>query len=371
LIKRVVLLGPDPENGSYSTYNYFRVCAAELANSVQSIRVDALCPKVMDIEGLKVGPRAQVWTRDYIGWPLRLSRVKAEAYHIVDQGLAWYGYVLPMGARLITVHDLLNYVTYLGKLPFKPLSLRRTLVVLECVAEIKKADHVFAISDFTASALMKYLDLQARKITITPNCADVRFRPYFATEIAAARAKLFGNCEYVIVCVGSNAECKNRLGALRVFSLVRKRLKSVQLHIVGGRASAMEAAFIKESGLKKSVQYWGMLPVEVLVSFYNGADALLVTSTYEGFGLPPLEAMQCGCPVVSTTCASLREVVGGAALTVDNPLEVETMARYLVEVLRDGTLHLNLRSLGLRQASKFTIERSMQGIVDTYQRFLV
>ena len=343
----------------------------ELAQSVKNVRVDALCPKVMDIEGLKGGPRAQVWTRNYIGWPLRLSRIEADAYHIVDQGLAWYGHVLPKGRRFVTVHDLINYLTYLGKLPFTPLSWRRTLVVQQCVAEIKKADYVFAISEFTASTLMKYLELQFRKIAITPNCADVRFRPYSATGMSEARAKLFGNCEYVIACVGSNAEYKNRIGCLRVFCLLKKRLKGVQLHIVGGRASATEAAFIKENGLKKSVNYWGLLPVEELVSFYNGADALLVTSTYEGFGLPPLEAMQCGCPVVSTTCASLREVVGAAALTVDSPLEVETMAQYLIEILRDGTLHLNLRSLGLRQASKFTIERSMQGIVDTYQRLLV
>jgi glycosyltransferase involved in cell wall biosynthesis len=296
--------------------------------------------------------------------------MKADAYHIVDQGLAWYGRVLPKGARFVTVHDLINYLTCLGKLPFAPLSGRRDFLARKCVEEIKRADHVFAISEFTASSLMKYLDLQARKITVTPNCADPRFRPCSNAERGLARARLFGNDEYVIVCVGSSAEYKNRLGTLRVFNSLKKRLDSAQLHIAGGKASEIEKAYIEECRLQKSVHYWGHLPVEDLVLFYNGADALILTSLYEGFGLPPLEAMQCGCPVVSTTCASLREVVGAAALTVDNPAAVEIMAEYLQNVLKDKSLHRNLRALGLRQASQFTVERSMQSIAEVYQRLL-
>lgn len=343
----------------------------ELGSIVGDFRVDAMCPAKTDSDGLEVGGRARVWVRNYIRWPLRLRKMEADAYHIVDQGLAWYGEVLPRGTRFITVHDLINYLTCLGKLPFAPLSRRRRLIVLRCIAEIKRADHVFAISHFTASALMKYLGLQARKITVTPNCADARFRLYSSTEIAAARAKLFGNCDYVIGCVASNATYKNRLGALRVFSILLKMLNSVHLHIVGGGVTETEAAFIKEAGLKDSVHYWGRLPLDELVSFYNGADAFLFTSTYEGFGLPPLEAMQCGCPVVTTSCASLREVVGEAALTVDSPLEVEKMAAHLLGVLKNETLRKNLRYLGLRQASKFTVERSMQGIAEVYGRLLM
>lgn len=365
-----MLLGPDPDNGSYSTYRYFRVCAERLGRVVGNLRVDAMCPTKTDIEGRDVGSRARVWARNYIRWPLHLVKMEADAYHMVDQGLAWYGHVLPRGGRFVTVHDLINYLTYLGELPFKPLKWRRMLGVLECVSEIRRADHVFAISNFTASALVKYLDIQPRKISVTPNCADEHFRRYSDTQIVAARARLFGNSEYVIICVGSNAEYKNRLGALRVFSILQRKMKNVYLHIVGGRASEMEMAFIKELDLKKSVNYWGQLPVEELVFFYNSADALLFTSTYEGFGLPPLEAMQCGCPVVSTSCASLREVVGAAALTVDNPLDVEKMASYLVEILKDEIVRRNLRSLGLCQASKFTVARSMQGIAEAYQRFL-
>lgn len=370
MAKRLVLLGPDPANGSYSTFNYFRTCAEKLGGITGELSVVAKCPANRCIGSLEVEGRAKVWARNYIHWPLRLIKMEADAYHIVDQGLAWYGELLRKGARFITVHDLINYLTYLGKLPLAPLSWRRKFFVRKCVTEIRRADHVFAISEFTASSLMKYLDLHARKITVTPNCADPRFRVCSNAEKGLARARLFGNDEYVIVCVSSSAGYKNRLGTLRVFNSLKKRLDCVQLHIAGGKASEIEKAYIEECRLQKSVHYWGQLPVEDLVCFYNGADALIFTSLYEGFGLPPLEAMQCGCPVVSTTCASLREVVGSAALTVDNPAAVEMMAEYLQKVLKDEALCRNLRALGLRQASRFTVERSMRSIAEVYQRLL-
>ena len=127
---------------------------------------------------------------------------------------------------------------------------------------------------------------------------------------------------------------------------------------------------MKELELNGSVHYWGWLPLHELVLFYNAADALIFPSIYEGFGLPPLEAMQCGCPVVATSCASVKEVVGEAALTVDDPLAYEKMAQCLEEVLKDRALRRDLRDLGLRRAARFNVGRSMQGIADVYQRLL-
>lgn len=296
--------------------------------------------------------------------------MEGDAYHIVDQGLAWYGRVLGKGLRLITVHDLIGYMTYLRELPFSPLSWRRRVLVLACMREIVKATHVFAISEVTASALMRYLELSSKMITVTPNFADPIFRMCSEHESAAGRARLFGNSEFVIVCVGSSAEYKNRLGALRAFGLLKKRLPGAQLHIAGGKASRLESAAMKELELNGSVHYWGWLPLHELVLFYNAADALIFPSIYEGFGLPPLEAMQCGCPVVANSCASVKEVVGEAALTVDDPLAYEKMAQCLEEVLKDRALRRDLRDLGLRRAARFNVGRSMQGIADVYQRLL-
>ena len=367
---RVVLLGPDPSNGSYSTFNYFRSCAAELGHFARALRIDAECPADSTTKQLPKAGRGRVWARNYIEWPMRLRRLEADAFHVVDQGLAWYGKFLSKGARFVTVHDLINYLTLQGELPFTPLSHRRGWLLRRCVSEIQRADHVFAISEFTASSLMKYLALPAQKVTVTPNYAESSFKPVPDTEKRSVRTRLFGLAEYAIVCVGSSAEYKNRIGALRVFNSLSKKLGGAHLHIAGGKASPQEVGFIREVSLQHCVHYWGQLSVETMAAFYNAADALIFSSIYEGFGLPPLEAMQCGCPVVTTTCGSLREVVGEAALTVDDPSAVEVMAQHLQAILKDDALRTQLRYLGLRQAARFTLERSMRGIAEVYERFL-
>ena len=368
---RIVLLGPDPANGSNSTCHYFCACSEELSRFVKDVVIEARSP-AGDVWGMSPSEsRAKVWARNYIAWPIRLRGIEGDVYHIVDQGLAWYGRMLKKGSRLVTVHDLISYMTYLRELPFAPLSWRRKILVLGCMRQIVTADHVFAISECTASALMKYSGVRSDKITVTPNCAHQVFHVYSSGETFVARARLFGGREVVILCVGSNAEYKNRLTALRAFGVLRKRFHDAHLHIVGGCGTGVEMALIKELGIEGSVHYWGSLPVEELVLFYNAADALIFPSIYEGFGLPPLEAMQCGCPVVTTACGSLKEVVGEAALIVDDPLGYAQMAQYLAEVIRDGALRRDLRNLGLRQASKFSVRRSMEGIAEVYERFLV
>ncbi len=366
----MILLGPDPANGSYSTFRYFCACSEELSSFVKDVLIEARSPAGDVWGGSPSESRAKVWVRNCIEWPIRLRRIEADVYHMVDQGLAWYGRMLKKGFRLVTVHDLISYMTYLRKLPFAPLSWRRKMWVLGCMKQIAAAEHVFAISECTASALMKYSGIRSDKITVTPNCAHQVFRLCSSRETFMARARLFGGREVVILSVGSNAEYKNRLSALRAFGVLRKRFHDAHLHIVGGYGSGVETALIKELGIEGSVHYWGSLPVEELVLFYNAADALIFPSIYEGFGLPPLEAMKCGCPVVATACGSLKEVVGEAALIVDDPLGYAQMAQYLEEVIKDGALRRDLRNLGLRQASKFSVRRSMEGIAAVYERFL-
>ena len=370
LRKRLVLLGPDPANGSHSTWNYFRSCADELCRFAPTLEIVAKSPADERGEDAQAGSRLGIWARNYFEWPLRLRGLKADAFHIVDQGLAWYGLALPKGLRFVTVHDLILYLTCLGKLPFMPISSRRKFLVLRNMSEIRRADHVFAISNFTASSIMEHLGVEANRITVTPNYADRRFKPLCDTERLQARARLFGKAEHVIVCVANSFEYKNRLAAFQVLKILHAHGNDVQLHIAGGGASEKEETFLQQSSMQQYTHYWGPISLNELNLFYNAADVFLCTSSYEGFGLPPLEAMQCGCPVVSTTCASLGEVVGSAALTVDDPQAVETMAHHVEAILKDHNLRKRLRDLGFSQASKFSLDRSMQGITEVYRRFL-
>ena len=131
------------------------------------------------------------------------------------------------------------------------------------------------------------------------------------------------------------------------------------LIVAGGKGWLYEPIFelVKQLGLGDAVRFAGFVPGEELGLWYNAATAFVYPSLYEGFGLPPLEAMQCGVPVVTSNAASLPEVVGNAALLVD-PMSVEGWSDALVRVATDSALRGDLRERGLRQARQFTWERA-------------
>ena len=118
------------------------------------------------------------------------------------------------------------------------------------------------------------------------------------------------------------------------------------------------------------MRFAGYVPAEELPAWYNAAHALVYPSLYEGFGLPPLEAMACGTPVIASTASSLPEVVGEAGLLVD-PLDVDALAAAMARVLTDPDLREHLRTAGLDRARGFTWEGAARQTVDSYRRALV
>ena len=131
------------------------------------------------------------------------------------------------------------------------------------------------------------------------------------------------------------------------------------LVVAGGKGWLYEPIFelIDELGLRDDVLFAGFAPREELSLWYNAATAFVYPSLYECFGLPPLEAMQCGTPVVSSNVASLPEVVGDAALTVD-PTNVDALAAALLQIAPDPSLREDLRSRGLQRAQRLSWDRT-------------
>ncbi len=125
-------------------------------------------------------------------------------------------------------------------------------------------------------------------------------------------------------------------------------------------------AVARESGYAEDIVFTGYVPDEDLVALYNAADLFVHPSLFEGFGLPPLEAMACGAAVVTSNTSALPEVVGDAALTVD-PLDVEALAAAIARVLSDGDLRTKLESRGPARAAQFTWERTARIVHDVYQ----
>jgi len=175
----------------------------------------------------------------------------------------------------------------------------------------------------------------------------------------------------MILFVGTIEPRKNLVTLLRSYALLREWTPAPPLVIAGARGWRHREVFaaVRELALEEHVLLPGYVPREELPLWYNAADLFIYPSLYEGFGLPALEAMACGTPVITSNVSSLPEVVGEAGLTV-GPNDVEGMAEALQRVLTDAPLRMELRSKGLQRAASFTWSRAAAETVAVYDRAL-
>ncbi|MHB9091611.1 MAG: glycosyltransferase family 4 protein, partial [Chloroflexota bacterium] len=187
-------------------------------------------------------------------------------------------------------------------------------------------------------------------------------------ESAAVRER-FGLDKPFILTVGTLEPRKNIVRLLEAFAAVRRTGLSTCLVHVGPRGWLYEEVYARVNQLElgNSVRFLGRVPIDDLVGLYNAAAVFAYPSLYEGFGLPPLEAMACGCPVVTSNTSSLPEVVGDAGLTVD-PLSVPQLVDAISTVLVDRSLADDLRHRGLARGKTFSWERCARETVAVYRR---
>jgi glycosyltransferase involved in cell wall biosynthesis len=370
---RAAILGPHPGNGTFSISNYFSFCHSHLGPAMPEIVIRAIAPgdrKEFDRPVLRESSRLTSWRQNYLEWPLELHGLNSDLFHIIDQGLAWYATFLRGGRRLITVHDLITYLNWTGKLGFEKLSGGRIWLLKRCLAEIHKADHLVSVSEHTADCMVRELGIPASRITVVHNFLSPGFSPSSPEERREARQHFFSGHEHVVLHVGKALAYKNRLGALRSFALLRKRIPDAVMYLTSDPPSTEELAFLGEAKCTGAVHFLSALSQADLRLVYGAADVFIFPSRYEGFGWPPLEAMACGCPVVSTTCASLAEVVGDAALTVPDPDDHETLALHLEVILKNSGLRRELRARGFERAKVFRPERMVGEMAAVYRSLL-
>jgi glycosyltransferase involved in cell wall biosynthesis len=209
--------------------------------------------------------------------------------------------------------------------------------------------------------IVRYTGAAADRVHVIPPGIEPRLRPVPATDIEKFRSRLGLPRPYVLF-VGGITPLKNIRTLLRAFALVRRE-NDVDLVLAGFRRWRFDAdiRLIEELGLTDRVRQTGFLPDDDLPALYSGAECLVMPSWYEGFGIPVVEAMACGTPVVSSTGGCLPEVTAGCAVMVD-PASHEMMAAAIHQVLHDRALRSDLIARGLRHASQFTWERMTRSI---------
>ena len=236
----------------------------------------------------------------------------------------------------------------------------------------RRASHVIAPSEFTRRDLIETYGLDPERVAAIPLAASPRFRPVEdGEEIARVRRRYGVGGEYVLA-VGSIQPRKNLARLVRAYSLLRRergRSNLPQLVLVGKRAWLYGETLraIEEEGAKGSVVLTGYVSEADLPALYSGALCFVYPSYFEGFGLPPLEAMSCGAAVLTGNRTSLPEVVGDAALTAD-PLDEGALARALARLIDDDALRAELRARGLRRARLFDWRDTARMTLQVYRR---
>jgi glycosyltransferase involved in cell wall biosynthesis len=205
---------------------------------------------------------------------------------------------------------------------------------------------------------------------VIPEAAGRQFRPLSDGEIQPALQRYDLGGPYVLY-VGALTARKNVPRLLQAYARLRTWSTTWSLVIAGARNCKSAPIFraVQELGLQEHVHFTAFVADEDLPALYNGADLFAFPSLYEGFGLPVMEAMACGTPVVTANTSSLPEVAGNAALLVD-PYDVRAIAGAMRRVLEDGDLAQELRERGLARAAQFSWERTARATVTVYESVL-
>jgi glycosyltransferase involved in cell wall biosynthesis len=216
---------------------------------------------------------------------------------------------------------------------------------------VRRVRRVITVSDFSRRRIADECGIPMTDIAVIPNGVDARFRPADAAAIFDVRKRLGLSRDYVLG-VGSIEPRKNLRTLLQAWRAVRARLPDVELALAGAANPACFAGQGITETEGNGIRWLGYVNDGDLPPLYSGAAAFVFPSLYEGFGLPPLEAMACGTPVVCSNSSSLPEVVGDAAVLV-NPLEPEEMAAAVVRLLSDPSLQRQLSTRGLEQSRRY------------------
>jgi glycosyltransferase involved in cell wall biosynthesis len=230
------------------------------------------------------------------------------------------------------------------------------------------ADAIIINSESLRSEVQRYLEVDPRKLKLIYEAVDHDlFKP---GDAAAARAHVarYGVTKPFVLFVSSLWQYKNCDGLLRAWALARTELGDRQLAIVGhGRDekySASLRSLAAELGVAQDVIFVGGVSLAETVRFYQGADAFVYPSFNETFGLPILEAMACGCPVVTSDTSAMPETAGGAAVLAD-PADPASIAKAVIEATGPGRDHM--RDLGLKRAAEFTWGATAAATLDVYR----
>jgi glycosyltransferase involved in cell wall biosynthesis len=312
-----------------------------------------------------VPERSKVYSvRELFALSWRLWRLKLDLYHATH-------YVLPMVVpcrAVVTIHDIIHllYPEFLpSRLAFfyAQRMIRRTL---------SRADRVIAVSQTTRSDLLRAFDADGRNIEVVYNGVDTVFHQRLSTEDLERWQRQLGIASPYLLFVGNPKPHKNLDNVIQAYA------KALAIHqfegdlvCVGGgpEADLRTRQRAEAAGVAHRIRLLGQVADEALPAIYQGATLFLYPTLYEGFGLPVVEAMASGVPVITSNTSALREIGEGYAYLV-NPLDVEALGRAIARTIADPQHRASLAELGRKRAREFSWERTAKRTLAVYKSVL-
>jgi glycosyltransferase involved in cell wall biosynthesis len=302
--------------------------------------------------------------REQIAVPLDLRRERADLFHAPH-------YVLPPLTpcrSVVTIHDCihLRFPQYL------PNRLGYAYARSSLWVAAHRSARVLTVSEASKRDILRYFRIPESKIVVIYNAIDQRFSEEPpADEVMRVRERYQLNDPFVLY-AGNIKPHKNLERLIEAFHMIRRgEFEHVKLLIIGDEISkyATLRRTVHRYKLHKHVRFFGFVPDATLAILYRLARVFVFPSLYEGFGLPPLEAMASGTPVITSNVSSLPEVVGDAAMLID-PYEPDAIAGAMRRVLADDRLRDDMRERGLARAREFSWDRSIRRVREIYDEVL-
>ncbi|MBI5669845.1 MAG: glycosyltransferase family 4 protein [Chloroflexi bacterium] len=307
---------------------------------------------------------ARLWQRARLPLPVEAFVGPIKLYHATDFVLPP---TLPSTRTLLTVHDL-SFV----RVPEAASTNLKAYLDQVVPRSVRAADHILADSQATKADLIELYHTPADKVTVLLSGVDTRFQPVDdAGVLLTTRSRYRLGAVPYIFSVGTVQPRKNYTRLIAALARLRAAGYDVHLVIAGGRGWLEDPIYasIRDTGMSDYVHFIGFADEADLPALYSAAACIAFPSLYEGFGLPVLEAMACGTPVVTSNVSSLPEVAGDAALII-NPYDVDELTDALRRLLDDSDLRQNLVERGQERARQFTWDASARHLRDIYTRLL-
>lgn len=316
---------------------------------------EILCPIRASFRPVRV-----LWEQLFL--PFQVKKYRIDVLHSP-------GYTAPLMVpccSVLTIHDM-NCFYYPEDFPKLSALFLKMIIPLGA----KRSDRIITISRNSKKDIVGMLKIPENKVCVIYEAGEGHSSRMFDENVARERLRgKYGIDREFILTVSASHPHKNLHRLLQAYSILNKRYRVKHLLIltgIKGRAEHSLKDLTKELSLKENVIFTGWVPVEDLSILYSNADLFVFPSLFEGFGIPVLEAMVHGTPVVSSNIASLPEIAGKAALLVD-PYSVDEIAEAIHRVLIDETLRSTLIKKGLKRASQFSWEKTAIETLSVYKK---